>query len=286
MSSKAAEKEFEEDEDILAEAIAFEEALSEDNQVGRVDRAPTVQADNTDPPAPFRLVPLKLDGGTFVGTVDTAYLLAEIGGQSQLHSVRCVVCSNLSILGGEAIRRMTSLFYERGFRDRHFSKFVADFDTPHAERLGNWIVEKMTGEGKPWTLERVERTKCPMHAKLGNGETHFVHDRTSAHKAAWFSPKRPDDEMGDRFNLRDSRVWMRLMFWAGRDAGLFDRSPSFAHWFVRFIQHFIAVYERSAPPYAAGEFAWSSNPTNVEKYQRDGFWMTDLLGPGAGVRRK
>jgi hypothetical protein len=190
------------------------------------------------------------------------------------------------VLGGESIHRMTKLFYERAFRDLHFSKFIASFDDPHAERLANWIIEKMTGEGNPWTVERVERAKCPMHVKLGNGEDHVVHDRTSAHRAAWFSPKRPDHEMGDRFKLHDSRVWMRIMFWAGRDTGVFEVSPSFAHWYVRFIKHFIAVYERSAPAYAADEFAWSANPANIERYDRDGYWMTDLLGPRNNKLRK
>ncbi len=174
---------------------------------------------------------------------------------------------------------MTSLFYDRVFRDRHLSKFIQDESVPHALRLGNWIIEKMTGEGSPWTAERVERSKCPMQVTLGNGEKHVVHDRTSAHQAAWFSPRRPPGEMGERFKLSDSRVWMRLMFWSARDVGVLQRSPSFEHWFIRFIAHFIAVYERSAPPFAEDAWAWSSDDVKVQRYRDDLCWMTDILGP-------
>jgi hypothetical protein len=43
---------------------------------------------------------------------------------------------------------------------------------------------------------------------------------------------------------------MRLHFWAMRSVGIFERSPSFAAYYVKFIAHFVSVYERTAPPFA------------------------------------
>lgn len=152
--------------------------------------------------------------GTFVTTDGSAAVLAEAGGP-------------------DAIHRVTSRFYARLFVDKDLSNFVADPEEPHAERLGNWMVEKLGGAGTPWTLERAERAKCPVTRILGNGEPQLVHDRTSAHRAAWFSPRRPAEEMGRRFKLPECRVWMRLMFWSAREEGLLDKAPSFAQFFVQ-----------------------------------------------------
>ena len=46
----------------------------------------------------------------------------------------------------------------------------------------------------------------------------------------------------------DCVVWMRVMFLAGREVGL-DQHRVFWAWYTQFIAHFIAVYERTAPPY-------------------------------------
>ena len=42
---------------------------------------------------------------------------------------------------------------------------------------------------------------------------------------------------------------MRLHFWAARETGAFDHE-GFADYYVRFIGHFVSVYERAAPPFA------------------------------------
>ena len=39
----------------------------------------------------------------------------------------------------------------------HRPQFVHDTEDPHAKRLANWIVEKMGGEGRPWSKERTHR---------------------------------------------------------------------------------------------------------------------------------
>jgi hypothetical protein len=58
---------------------------------------------------------------------------------------------------------------------------------------------------------------------------------------------------------------MRLMFWSAREEGL-GGNTVFFNWFVGFIGHFIAVYERQAPAYAVKDAKWSEEEKNVEKY--------------------
>lgn len=213
---------------------------------------------------PFRYIPLTMNGNSFQGNQDTAILLREAG-------------------GGDAIRHMTDLFYQKAFSDPHLDQFIASHGDPHHTRLGNWIVEKMGGEGNVWTKERSTRSQEAVI--LAGGRKHVVHDRTSAHSAAWHCPKREAHLVGDHFQLHDSRVWMRLMFWSAREAGLFDKSPTFADWYVRFIGHFVRVYEREAPAFARESARWSLDEANIAEYIRNGNSMgEDVLGSdGMGV---
>ena len=71
---------------------------------------------------------------------------------------------------------------------------------------------------------------------------------------------------GEHFKLDDCRVWMRLHFWAAREVGLFADHPAFMDYYVRFIGHFVSVYERLAPPFARESARWSESPANVEAY--------------------
>ena len=82
------------------------------------------------------------------------------------------------------------------------------------------------GGGPVWTEERKTRPVCPFASRGHEFET--PHDRSSAHFAAWHSPKRDPSEWGDHFQLDDCRVWMRLHFWAARETGIFDDHPAFA----------------------------------------------------------
>jgi hypothetical protein len=75
----------------------------------------------------------------------------------------------------------------------------------------------------------VERAKHPEVVLLAGGSRHVVHDRSSAHVAAWYSAKRPPHKVGEHFVLEDARVWMRLMFWAARETGLL-LLPAFEKW--------------------------------------------------------
>ena len=134
----------------------------------------------------------------------------------------------------------------------------------------------MGGPGKPWTAER--RVRPQTVVTLHGGGQHVVHDRSSAHVAAWYSPKRDAADVGKHFKLDDCRNWMRLHFWAARENGLFDRSPELMDWYVRFIGHFVKVYERSAPQFAREAARWSEDPARLQTYRISGNIMFDIRG--------
>jgi len=199
-------------------------------------------------------VPLAMSGNTYQTSSASAGLLKEVGGSA-------------------AIRRMTEGFYERVKVNGHLDVFLRSHADPHGERLANWIVEKMGGEGNVWSAERQTRSQEPV--TLAGGQQIVVNDRSSAHYAAWNSPKRRPEDAGEHFKLPDARVWMRLMFWSAREQGLFAKSPAFESWYVRFIAHFVRVYERQAPPFARLEARWSADPKNTEAYLKAG----NKMGP-------
>mmetsp|Transcript_62639 Transcript_62639/g.87085 ORF Transcript_62639/g.87085 Transcript_62639/m.87085 type:complete len:285 (-) Transcript_62639:24-878(-) len=215
-------------------------------------------ADAVGPRCPFRggKVPLHVVGRTHQTSPKTAALLEAIGGV-------------------EKLKQVTTKFYTKTFADTHLDQFVRSHDDPHAERLANWIAEKMGG-GTPWSDERRTRPREVVEAFGGLRVT--VHDRSSAHFAAWNSPKRDPSVAGEHFNLRDARVWMRLMFWSAREVGAFDgeAGKTFEDWYVRFIAHFVRVYEGLAPPFARESARWSLNPENTRQYLKT-HTMTDVL---------
>mmetsp|Transcript_38327 Transcript_38327/g.53343 ORF Transcript_38327/g.53343 Transcript_38327/m.53343 type:complete len:256 (-) Transcript_38327:136-903(-) len=215
-----------------------------------VIRAPKTSQELSKPQEDFRFIALNIESGSHKATRQTVELVKEVG-------------------GSEAIYRMTKRFYEKFFQNPHLDVFVSSHEHPHGERLGNWIIEKMGG-GDVWTTERRERP--PSKVTLYDGSTHIVHDRTSAHSAAWRCAKRPAAQAGRRFKLPDTRIWMRLMFWAAREEGLFQ-SKTFESWYIRFIGHFVRVYEHSAPVFARESARWSENPDNVKKYIENGNQM-------------
>ena len=79
-------------------------------------------------------VRLSIVRGTHLKTAETAALLQDIGG-----SVR--------------IREMCTRFYAHFFVDRHLRqfRFEPDHSAAHGQRLGDWIVQKMGGEGDVWS---------------------------------------------------------------------------------------------------------------------------------------
>jgi hypothetical protein len=55
---------------------------------------------------------------------------------------------------------------------------------------------------------------------------------------------------GISLTLNECRVWTKLHFWAMRESGVVEKSPSFADYYLFFlIGRFIKVYEASAPAF-------------------------------------
>lgn len=237
-------------ETLLASPVAKQQADARSEEAAA---APVLPGPKEAPPA---AVPLRVVDGKFVGSAATAALLREVG-------------------GSEAILHLTDRFYQKMFKDPHLDQFVGSHEEPHPSRLANWIVEKMGGEGNVWTAERQQRI-VDEPKLLAGGRSVVVHDRSSAHAAAWWSPKREPDSWGRRFTVADSRNWMRLMFWSAREEGLFERSPRFAEWYVRFIGHFVRVYERQAPMFARESARWSEDRRNIDRYLAAGLRMEDV----------
>jgi len=177
--------------------------------------------------------------------------------------------------GPEAVRQFTEGFYQKAFQDPVLDSFIRSHEDPHGERFANWIVEKF-GQGDPWTQER--RTRKTETFVSNGHRLQSPHDRSSAHLAAWHSPKREAHKWGQHFKLEECRVWMRLHFWAMREAGIYDKSPAFAHYYIKFLGHFVSVYERTAPMFAREAARWSEDAVRLEQYIAGGRTMPDVMG--------
>lgn len=189
-------------------------------------------------------VSVNVIGGTFTKSGQSAQLLKDIG-------------------GSDRIMQMTTRFYSHAFEDKTLDKFMfmSDGAANHGKRLGDWIVQKMGGEGEPWTASERLGMRQPSHAE------------------AWHCEKRDAKDIGTHFKLDDCRIWMRLMFWSAREVGL-DKHEPFMKWYIGFIRHFVGVYERSAPAFAEESAKWSLDPENIAKYIADGHQMLDVIGVG------
>lgn len=165
-----------------------------------------------------------------------------------------------SIGGGDKLRQLCTRFYVLFMLDKVLSTFITNFDGPaaHGSRLGDWMVQKMGGEGEPWTASGRWNMREPSHYR------------------AWNSTERPVALRGRKFKLDDCRIWMRLMFWAVRMLKLHEHKPFF-RWYVQFIGHFITIYEVTAGPYAAIEAEWSAHEQNLRRYEADGRIMLDVV---------
>ncbi len=166
--------------------------------------------------------------------------------------------------GGDRLRQMTTRFYAHCFRDHTLRKFMFEDDgsAAHGQRLADWMVEMMGGEGTPW-----------------RDSGRFGNMRQLSHSKAWHSERRPKKDRGKRFQLDDCRIWMRLMFLSGREVGL-DQFTTFWRWYSGMIQEFIGIYEFTAPPYTQESLEWSEDPANVDKYKADGCKMVGVIGAG------
>uniref|UniRef100_A0A7S1M6D7 Uncharacterized protein n=1 Tax=Alexandrium catenella TaxID=2925 RepID=A0A7S1M6D7_ALECA len=235
------------DPDIAEERLALEVGTAGGTPDAEEGATPAAQ------PSP-RAVPLSVIDGKHQATPQTRRLVRSVG--------------------LESLRAFTSLFYRRSFGDRHIDKFIANRGDPHADRFALWIVEKL-GDGTPWTQER--RTRPRRQMRLGGEVVDVSFDRSSAHFAAWHSPKREPHRWGEHFRFDDARVWMRLHFWAARETGMFHRHPEFMEYYMRFIGHFISIYSSKAPPFVRESVRWSASPKNVQLYLAAGNVMRDVI---------
>jgi hypothetical protein len=257
-------------ESIVDEFRRNDEDLTEEGQQRILQNEQTVKpfgvehvtvADNMSQaitPIPFHFVPLKMGG--------------ESG---RTHTVskesKRLIDTEVSL---QDLMKMTSLFYDKVFQDPILDKFIRDRNDPHGIRFAKWIHQKLSGSNV-WDHDRTTRNLQPI--TIANNIQHVVHDRSSAHAAAWYSPKRPQEDVGRHFQLDECRVWMRLHFWALRESGIIEKSPSFADYYVRFIGHFVRVYESTAPNFTRDSYRWSANPSNIDTYIQNGRRMNDVL---------
>jgi hypothetical protein len=252
---EAAHKLRESNEELNIEAYISSTATVDDSK--EVDN--TVRTEiKSNIPRPFKFIPL------------------QMGGNGRTH----VVSNESTRLIDEEVTlddlvKLTTLFYEKAFLDPTLDQFIRSHGDPHAERFAKWIHQKLSGS-TIWDDERRHRSRKPV--VLAEGIRHVVHDRSSAHAAAWYSPKRPLQDVGRHFALDECRVWMRLHFWALRESGVVEKSPSFADYYVRFIAHFVRVYESTAPKFARDSYRWSASRKNIESYIDTGHRMVDVLG--------
>lgn len=70
---------------------------------------------------------------------------------------------------------------------------------------------------------------------------------------------------------------MRLHFWALRET-IGETNPAFTDYYVRFIGHFVNVYEGTAPTFARDSYRWSESQSNIDEYLANGHKMKDVLG--------
>lgn len=241
--------------------LASDADLQEEHAIHATGKCPFAHAaaSTSQEPLPFEFIPLTMGGrgGTHKVSEGSQRLMQEVEFQD--------------------LKRMTQAFYQLAFQDFTLDAFIRNRSDPHGDRFARWIHQKMA-DSTLWDDERAARDLTPV--TVANGRLVVVRDRSSAHSAAWFSPKRPAKDVGRHFQLDECRVWMRLHFWAMRQAGLVEKSPSFVDYYIRFIGHFVAVYEKRATKFARESFRWSADPKNKEAYLNNGRMMKDVLGIG------
>jgi hypothetical protein len=57
-----------------------------------------------------------------------------------------------------------------------------------------------------------------------------------------------------------------------------DTSPALTDYYIRFIGHFVNVYEGTAPMSARESARWSADPSSIQEYIDNGLTMNDVLG--------
>lgn len=185
--------------------------------------------------------------------------MAKSGNTHRTSAAQAALLADIG--GGDRIRELCTRFYARAFEDQIIKQFFFEEDgaEAHGRRLANWIIQKMGGEGEPWT------------------ESGRWGQRQPSHHKAWNNAKRHPSVRGEHFKLDDARAWLRIHFWAARECGLHLHEP-FWQWYIGFLEHFIAVYERRAVPYVAIDAEWSDEPNNLVEYEAASNLMRDIVG--------
>jgi len=208
---------------------------------------------------------------------DAKFIPLTMDGAGRTHVTSEPLVALMENITLKDLKRMTNKFYEKAFQDETLDKFIHSHSDPHGSRFAKWVHQKLSGSNV-WDKDRKSRKNLQEPVRLADGQKYVVHDRTSAHVAAWNSAKRPQKEVGRHFQLDECRVWMRLHFWALRESGLMEKSPTFSNYYVRFIGHFVRIYESTAPQFARDSFRWSASEENIKTYEASGRKMTDVLG--------
>ena len=137
----------------------------------------------------------------------------------QAHAANAATRRLVEDVGLEKLEAFTTRFYKKAFVDPKLDAFIRDHGEPHAKRFAAWIFEKLGG-GNVWTAERRTRKMCPFSA---HGQDFMsAHDRSSAHFAAWHSPKRDPQVWGEHFKLNaasKSTIVRSLKYWDSAQAG-------------------------------------------------------------------
>jgi len=208
------------------------EALQSDPDIAEEMRALTMSSQNDDKEE------VNITTRTVVRTVASQPVqFVSFNAHNGTHAANRATQELIRGVGLPALIRFTKSFYQKVFADSHIDQFIASHEEPHHMRFALWIQEKF-GDGTPWTRER--RTRPKKYMKFGHEVRQVAHDRSSAHFAAWHSPKREPDKWVVHFRPDDARVWMRLHFWAARETGMFE-NEAFMEYYTRFIGHFISV---------------------------------------------
>jgi hypothetical protein len=245
------------DADLQEEQANFDAASTKTN-VATSAQVKAASNSSSKDAMPYQFIPLRMGGNG--------------GTHKPSEGSKALINDEVSL---EDLKKMTNAFYMLAFEDVTLDKLIRSHSDPHGDRFAKWIHQKLSGSNV-WDKDRKQRDLTPV--QVAGGRSAVVHDRTSAHSAAWYSPKRPSNEVGRHFKLDECRVWMRLHFLGMRQSGVVEKSPSFADYYVRFIGHFVAVYERSATLFARESFRWSANQSNIDRYIQNGRVMKDVLG--------
>lgn len=247
---------------------------AESNRLRRKAEAPCLGDDNLQAKTKYHVTKETNGGSRLEKKCPFSFVSLQLENETLVHSSGSKSLIEKEV-GLDDLQRMTDLFYEKAFCDSTLDPFIHSHSDPHGLRFAKWIHQQLTGSSV-WDEDCRIRDKTPF--QIYSNKEHVVFDLASAHIAARGSLKRPKDQYDRAFQLDECRVWMRLHFWAMRESGVMKQSLGFADYYVRFIGHYIGIYETQSPMFTRESLRWSEDPKNIEQYLANGRRMTDVLG--------